>query len=664
MELPKYENTRSDSEDNDSDTNSAVSSNYVSREATLKTDIEDYESDDDNDVQTSNSILGDGSIFKPVLNGNVFTVPGSDHSIYIGLKEKQNLFIAGIFDTQIVKGGIIYNSNHYNASSRQTLNMWHPMSSSVPAIVSSFYAGWKEPILQKSKLAVIPSLNPEEFTCIIKLSNNKHYNGITEGHKLLSDLNYFWKPRNGDGNQFLHHDSTFTLLDEQRDIFTPLEISNQWTQTLKQLQLQHNNSELDTRIMIIGGKNSGKSTILRLLIEKLLNQDLGQEDNDTESIANNPLWYLDLDPGQPEYSDPECVSLGQIEYNTNVKPLGTTFGQCGFNKLRQHFLGVNSPQDNPELYLSLIDELFEYFEEQYFTGTSLLNLPGWIKGFGITIINHVIEKYRPTHIIMLEYANRLNFEEVYIPQTFTSNLRENYSPNIIRLPPHKSSSTNDDVYNQLKFQASQLRTFRTLLLFHKQLERDNHCFNFNFKPLLATTPLQVSIGGKNCINGIYLMEEFQNLHKDDIKGVLEGCIVGIHKFVKDFDNNTDKELQNMTEHHGIYPLIKGKRAPKNFQYVTLGLIHSIDERNSLINIYVPELEADTLSNSKEDFQWILVRGKTETPMCELYPPKRVIGEYINMNDQSIPYISTQRAKKQEHVWKVRKNIQRRGHFMK
>lgn len=663
MEFPKYEATRSDSEDDDSDTNSAVSSNFISRETTLKTDIEDYESDDDV-VRDSTSILGTGTSFKPVLNNNVFNVPGCDHSIYIGLKEKQTLFVAGIFDIQIVKGGIIYNNNHYNASNKQILNMWHPMSSSVPAIVSSFYAGWKEPILQKSKLAVMPTLDPEQFTCIIKVSNNKNFNGITEGYKLLSDFNFFWIPRNSGGHQFVNEESTFTLLDEQKDIFTPLEIPHQWTQMLENLQLQHNNSDLDTRIMIIGGKNSGKSTILRLLIEKMSNQEQSQENNNIDSNTNNPLWYLDLDPGQPEYSDPECVSLGHIDYNTNVKPLGTTFGQCGFNKLRQHFLGVNSPQENPELYLSLIDDLFEYFEDQYFTGTSLLNLPGWIKGFGINIINHVIAKYKPTHIIMLEYANRLNFEEVFIPQNFTSNLRENYAPSIIRLSPHKSSSTNDDVYNQLKFQASQLRTFRTLLLFHKQFDKNNHTYNFDFKPLLATTPLQVSIGGKNCINGIYLMEEFQNLHKNDIKGVLEGCIVGIHKYVKNPDDDNNKELENIIEQHGIYPLVKGRRAPKDFQYFTLGLIHSINEADNLVNVYVPDVAVETLSNPKQTSQWVLVRGKTETPMCELYPPKRVISEYINMNDQPIPYISTQRAKKHEHVWKVRKNIQRRGHFMK
>lgn len=226
MEFPKYEATRSDSEDDDSDTNSAVSSNFISRETTLKTDIEDYESDDDV-VRDSTSILGTGTSFKPVLNNNVFNVPGCDHSIYIGLKEKQTLFVAGIFDIQIVKGGIIYNNNHYNASNKQILNMWHPMSSSVPAIVSSFYAGWKEPILQKSKLAVIPTLDPEQFTCIIKVSNNKNFNGITEGYKLLSDFNFFWIPRNSGGHQFVNEESTFTLLDEQKDIFTPLEIPHQ-----------------------------------------------------------------------------------------------------------------------------------------------------------------------------------------------------------------------------------------------------------------------------------------------------------------------------------------------------------------------------------------------------------------------------------------------------
>ena len=666
MELPKYESIKSDSENDDSDTNSSNSSTFLSRESTVKADIEDYESDGDNDGP---ELTGDGfgsPIFIPILNGNVFKIPNDTESIYIGLKEKQQLFISGIFDLQILKGGIVYNNIHYNASNKQTLNFWHPMSGSIPSIVSSFYAGWNEPEFYKKHIADVSSLNDDDFVCIIKVSNNKKFSGITDVYKLHSDLNFLWKPKtqsiynNGSSNIIMNSEMTFTILNINKDVFTPLIISSQWKNVLERLYFDHKNSDLDTRIMVIGGKNSGKSTFLRLLTERILNTDSKKT---SDLIENDKLvWYLDLDPGQPEYSNPECVSLGQIKNIKNVITLGTTFGQCGYTFLKQHFLGVNSPQENPELYLSLIDDIFDYFEEQYFTGTSLLNLPGWIKGFGISIINHVIEKYKPTHILMLDHANRSNFEEICIPTNFSSNLRETYSPNIIKLSPHQNFETDSDSYNQLKFQSSQLRIFRMLLLFHKQFQKNPEYFEFNFKPLLSCAPLQISIDEESCIKGIYFMEEFQQLHKDDIKNCLETCIVGIHKYI--YNNDESKELKKITELHGIYPLIKGKRDPKNFQYVTIGLIHSIDEGEKVINMYVPEIYSNILKNDTDDSQWVIARGKTETPMCELYPSKKYINEYFHGGEQEIPYISTRRAKKHEHVWKVRKNIQRRGHFMK
>ena len=77
------------------------------------------------------------------------------------------------------------------------------------------------------------------------------------------------------------------------------------------------------------------------------------------------------------------------------------------------------------------------------------------------------------------------------------------------------------------------------------------------------------------------------------------------------------DLHSITELRGIYPIVKGKRDPKKFQYVSLGLIHSIDEENKVINMYIPETALDILKNDTDDSQWIIARGKTDTPMCEL-----------------------------------------------
>ncbi|CCF60634.1 hypothetical protein KAFR_0L00270 [Kazachstania africana CBS 2517] len=577
-----------------------------------------------------------------MMNINLFQLndPRSN-SVIVCLKEKQLLYLSGVFDVQIVKGGIVYNNAHYS-SSKQELSFWHPLSNSIPPIQSSYYAGWEEPLNLGARFRHSIDrdvFNDESFTCILRISNAQ-IDGLIDAHKLYPDVRQLWKIREND--PYSTTIRTFTILNEMQDQFVPLITTNQWTSMVEKMKMSHKDSTFDIRIIVIGGKNSGKSTFLRLLCENLIH-------NDEDSFSSQEeLLYLDLDPGQPEYSLPDCLSLNEIKQQNPNKTfaLGQHFGQesNNFRALKQYYYGSNSPQDNPTTYLDMADQLINYFEEQCFVGTSLLNLPGWVKGFGINIINHVIQKYKPTHIITLESKSNSLINEFNIPNIFSNPLQDDYEPIILSLSAFKTF--ND---SQARFHAPQIRTYKTLLNFHLM---SNH--NYDFDPLLFKSPVQISFGSFG-IQGIQYMEtDFQKLHEDDIKGSLEGTIVALNIF----QQNNISEYINAA---GTYPMISKKININALKFVTLALIHSIDEKRKIMNLYIPCSNLSHVKSSAKETQWILIRNKTETPFCEVFPPNQ---EVFFSSFDSVPYLTTKRRKKHEHVWKVRKNVLRRGQLMK
>lgn len=651
-----------DSEENDSDGSIDITSAYVSRETTLNLS-EEYESDSSVGVNDNSSMVT-SSVFIPVANRNVFLSRFQDE-ILLGLSQKQQVYISGVFDVEILKGGIMYNSVYHNSERKDPLTFIHPLSSSIPSIQSSHFDGWKETIntqLVSDKFITFDKVAMDNFTCIIKLTNSKKVTGLENISKLYVDLKFFWKPK--DYKLFdnsIQSKLNFAILYKLDNNFIPLEISKDWLQLIDKLTLFHKNSEYDMRTLIIGGKNSGKSTLLRLLLEKFITD-------------NESLQYLDLDPGQPEYSDPECISIAQFD---KLSCFGSNWGKLDVQLLKQFYLGVNSPQDNPTHYLRLVDQIMDFFEEQNFPGSSFVNLPGWIKGFGINILNHVLKKYKPTHVILLSPNNRLSlFSELDIPSRFSSELRESYEPIVINLSSYhmhqqsfniantqdsifgrgsnRNGSFNSIDYNQLKIQPAQLRILRTLLSMHTIKRKEGHV-EFNFTPLLMQRPLQISFGKSQGIKGIQFYEEFSNIHMDDMKISLEGTIVGLHT-IKDND-----QINNGIRFNGIYPILQDNSID-DMSYVTTLLIHSIDEKNQLMNVYIPFYKISEIQAMfDENTVWIIKRGKAETPMCELTPPKNCLGgvEFIET-----PYITKERRKKYEYVWKVRKNVQRRGQSMK
>ncbi|CAB4255576.1 similar to Saccharomyces cerevisiae YLL035W GRC3 Polynucleotide kinase present on rDNA that is required for efficient transcription termination by RNA polymerase I [Maudiozyma barnettii] len=650
----------SDGEDSDSVLLDA--SKTIERKPTCITD--DYDGDsselEDDEASTSKG-------FTPTSGNNVLRIKERDLVFtLIGLKEKQGVHISGVFDIQIIKGGIMYNGVHYNAS-KNRISFSHPLTDAIPEIKSSFHAGWDEPLFltaKQKKLIDIQML--ENFVCVLKVSS-ANVDGLLGISSLYPDASSLWKPKYSPSCIIPSSTDTFCILDKTyEDEYTSQSNPTSWQDVIDNLFVAFKNQEYDMRVMVIGGKNSGKSTFLRSLLETFMNKTILNEDGSTFK-SQEDILYMDLDPGQPEYSDPECISLTEIS-PTHVAHLGQRLAQHSHKKLQQFYYGSSSPQDEPTLYMEQINEMMKYFEERESMGTTLLNLPGWIKGFGMTIVNNVIRLFKPTHVICID-SSKLD-AELEIQNEFANAFQIKYEPKIYNVDSIFSHSTSQQNL-QPRFHAPQIRTIKMLMSFHRLRSLNNMNLKYDFAPLLSQKPIQISYGALSGIEGIQFYEEYSDLEENDIKGALEGMVVGLG-LRRTWNNEGDaKPYRTIVD---TYPIVKNRLKASNVLHYSLALIHSVDLENQIINIFLPDInkekvkaKTEELRNSDNEndeewrYSWVIIRGKSDTPLCELYPK-----ELSAMFDkyETIPYISTSRRKKYEHVWKVRKNVQRRGQTMK
>lgn len=566
-----------------------------------------------------------------------------DMDTIVGLAPETDLYISGIFKLQVIRGGVIFHNVHFNACD-DLHTVWNPLCTAIPSIRSSHYAGWTDEIFASNSIRQVIENTLSQYPCIIRIQNATHVESLFRISQLLPDVNYLWKPRREVYDES-EADGTFSILSDS-DEFNKFEMPGDWQMQLEKLSLQHNSDQFDMRVMVIGGKNTGKSTFLRVLAENLIHNELAHVKGSNES----ELLYLDLDPGQPEHSPPDSISLVSLatdKSSPNNKSVTRNLGNhlCqGFDKrYKTHYIGSSSPEDDPVRYLNAVDDIIDELDGMEFYGSSLVNLPGWIKGYGLTIMNHVISKYKPTNLIIMENASSsVYLNELKIPNVFSNSLNPSYKPKVLKLSASTFSRGNH--FSNMKFNASQLRLFRALAYFHSTLKTQTRLL-YDFEPTVMRSPLQISFGAHG-IRGIYFPKIFHGLHDNDLKGALECTVVGLYK--------TSQELNDDMYQNKAFPMLR--TFPQRSTFVSIGLIHSIDTKRKIMNIYIPVFEESKVNNDSKT-QWILLRGKAETPLCELYTPDLV-------SVSGSPYITDDRRKKHEQVWKVRKNVMRRGQTLK
>ncbi|KAH3668345.1 hypothetical protein OGAPHI_002099 [Ogataea philodendri] len=570
---------------------------------------------------TNASVVINCSRFTPTAQNVIY---GSDYVI-VGLNAGEFLMVKGQYSLKIQRGAVQIDSVLYH-SSQEPIQIHALPISSIPIISAAQVTDHS--LVEDTISPENEHLFSSEYKSVVRIDNV--FDGLEKLGLLYPQLKNI-HPNREDNDEFVGSEFEKSFYSYSfRLLHTPSNnlgtyINKDWKSALNGL-VEDAEASQSIRVLVIGGKNTGKSTFLRLLLDQILSRELG--------ITK----LLDIDPGQPEYSLPDSISLTSHENPIH----GVYFPFTRKTTTEARFIGFNSPQRQPLQYISQLKQLAEQVNMD--SDLLLINSPGWIKGFGIEILKELTATVNPTHLVYLshgrdddnELLNSLKYEKLVFVPAFTSR-----------------------GYDIVRYSPTQIRNFRFLSYFHYNYQEKR----FDFEPLLAKSPYKVSYidTGKrdkilsfSGLTGVFFLDS-ANINQQDLIECLETQIVAIFELEYDEFQNYYDEMSARGQIDSLEPypnLFRGSLDPATAIFRGLALIHSIDTENKFINLYTPiKISNLVASLAANETKLILAKGRSEMPWEEIVPKM--------VSKSRLPYVSYTSSGKGAKSVNVRRNIQRK-----
>ncbi|KAF2150883.1 hypothetical protein K461DRAFT_314804 [Myriangium duriaei CBS 260.36] len=184
--------------------------------------------------------------------------------------------------------------------------------------------------------------------------------------------------------------------DDPTQAVAGLSINEDIQSEFNRLSNNKNGGRVPATVLVTGAKSSGKSTFCRCLLNSFLSSPARATDS--------TCFWLDLDPGQPEFSCGGQVSLVQIRQPlfgpSFTHPMTHPTLPCRL--VRAHTLAANSPREDVGHYLKCAKDLMKHYLQVRGNAPLVINCPGWVAGSGADLIQELIRGIRPSDIIVLE----------------------------------------------------------------------------------------------------------------------------------------------------------------------------------------------------------------------------------------------------------------------
>ena len=175
----------------------------------------------------------------------------------------------------------------------------------------------------------------------------------------------------------IHNSKTFALLIAPASSLRKiLRIRTPWIQSFPQ--------QINSRILISGPRQSGKSTFARILCNTLLCQHKSQG-------LIPKVQFLEADPAHPEVG--LCGQIGL--YNISDYIFGPSYTHFADSESITYNLGTTRADDFPESYMLHIEALLQESRRQQ--STLIINTPGWTRGVGADLIESIIKMASPVY---------------------------------------------------------------------------------------------------------------------------------------------------------------------------------------------------------------------------------------------------------------------------
>ncbi|KAL7642176.1 UNVERIFIED_CONTAM: hypothetical protein RMT77_006737 [Armadillidium vulgare] len=250
--------------------------------------------------------------------------------------------------------------------------------------------------------------------------------------------------------------------------------SEEWTSYIEEFQacVELN----DKRIFVVtGGKSVGKSTFLKYIINRFLS-----------ILEVSHVACIDLDPGQPEFSLPGCLTLSVC----SSPLLGPSFSHHEhyvYSFQKQILLGDILVNHMMNEYLNIVSHLFSIYLEKFSDIPLVVNTMGFTAVTGYDIMIDILRILEPSHVINIESSqSNKNYPTPLTTQIVSSTnrgiLRNNRKFLNYHLVTFKSVSK--ETRKTKSKIARELTIMGYLSLLWKEYEKNLTCYTFK-RPLIV-----------------------------------------------------------------------------------------------------------------------------------------------------------------------------------
>jgi len=326
-----------------------------------------------------------------------------------------------------------------------------------------------------------------------------------------------------------------------------------------------------TAVMVCGPKGAGKSTFCRMLANAMLQNAPVQQQESRFTQLSNSVAFLDLDPGQPEYSPPGEISLHKIRSSNFGPPFAHPTSNGSNQLVRAHHFGHLSPKEDPHRYYRCAVDLFGHYKKLLADNSLcplIVNCSGWIQGSGLELLDNFIRDLDLTDVVYMSITGPNEVVDILREATTTANIHL-----------HQLTSHAPDVATRT---AADMRMMQTISYFHlDEPEGDN--LRWNPSPMACQRPVVVRYAGpQRDIFATMVLGDDQS--PEFLESILDGSVVGVVVIDEDLALELGgTTLSDSTDSPDIgtdndNDVLEGDAVSRNWKFTqSIGTVHCEDE---------------------------------------------------------------------------------------
>lgn len=401
--------------------------------------------------------------------------------------------------------------------------------------------------------------------------------------------------------------------------------------------------------MIVGNKGSGKSTFCRFLTNYLVSKN---------SVT---VYYLELDPGQPETGCPGTLTLVE-KTRPSFSPAFALDPFISSRVIKSHSLGATSPVDSPEYYLRCVKDLVGLFEKCISSPVPqttkkktilVINTCGWTKGLGLDLLDNIAKISSPDLVVNMgeeiaEFSDKFSSEQYHVIESTSGGI-------ITPLEAGVSTGSTEE------FTPADARAVRFMSYFHGA---DKYTVPLTHKP-----PRLVSYDGNQSAFSVKAVAMIggEGIDSRDAVRAINGTLVSVMAIKKGLLTTPGKTISSrpkidvtINPEGDNIPWISASGVssllgdPTIMKCVGYALVQSIDSKAKQFRLVTPiesrELQSALFDGQTQVCDLILLRGRLSLTVWDMW--------HQSGDPSKQPYLATESIGEGGDVLRVRRNIQR------